>query len=307
MHACGHDLHTAMLVGAVHLPVERRDELAGDVVFMFQPGEEGHGGAALMLAEGVLDASGRTPIAAYALHVFSASVPHGVFATRRGTMLAGSDRMRVIVQGAGGHGSAPHLASDPIPAACEIVTALQTFVTRRFDVFDPVVVTVGSIHAGTHANVIPDCVELEATVRSFSPEASRQVQVGAIEVCRSIAAAHGLRVEVKYDAVNRVTVNDADEAELAAETIAGLHGADRFGWIDSPLTVSEDFSHVLAEVPGAFVMLGACGPGVDHATAPYNHSPAAVFDDSVLSDGAAVYAELAVRRLGQAATEADGG
>jgi len=307
MHACGHDLHTAMLVGAVHLLVERRDELDGDVVFMFQPGEEGYGGAALMLAEGVLDASGRRPIAAYALHVFSSSVPHGVFTTRPGTMLAGSHRMRVTVRGAGGHGSMPHLACDPIPAACEMVTALQAFVTRRFDVFDPVVVTVGSIHAGTHANVIPDRVEFEATVRSFSPETSRRVQAGAIELCRSIAAAHGLRVEVEYTAVNRVTVNDAGEAELVADTVAGLHGAERFEWADQPLAGSEDFSCVLAEVPGAFVLLGACGPEVDYATAPYNHSPAAVFDDSVLSDGAVVYAELAVRRLRRAAGTAGGG
>ncbi|WP_307781277.1 M20 metallopeptidase family protein [Agilicoccus flavus] len=148
MHACGHDLHTAMLVGAARILAARRDELPGDVVLMFQPGEEMHDGAALMIAEGVLDAAGRRADAAYGMHLFSSGFPTGRFVARRGPMLAAADGLEVTVIGRGGHGSAPHQALDPVPVACEIVLALQTMVTRRFGPFEPVVVGVGSLHAG---------------------------------------------------------------------------------------------------------------------------------------------------------------
>jgi amidohydrolase len=296
MHACGHDLHTAGLVGAARLLSARRAELPGDVVFMFQPGEEGFDGAGHMIAEGVLDAAGRPADAAYGLHVVSSEYERGVFTARPGPLMAGSAGLFVRVVGAGGHGSRPHGARDPIPAACEMVTALQTMVTREFDVFDPVVVTVGVLQSGTKRNIIPDDALFEATVRTFSPKARVKVRETAVRVCRGIAAAHGLDVEVRFEDEYPVTVNDDTEHDFLADTVRDLYGEDRYEVMADPITGSEDFSRVLQRVPGAFVFLGACASD-EPETAASNHSPLARFDDSVLADGAALLAELAVRRL----------
>ncbi|MDG3009624.1 amidohydrolase [Rhodococcus sp. D2-41] len=301
MHACGHDLHTAMLVGAAQALAAHRDRLSGDVVFMFQPGEEGHDGAGLMIREGVLEASGNRPVAAYGLHVSASMQAQGSFATRSGPVLAASHAVRVIVHGRGGHGSMPHRAQDPVPAACEMVTALQTFVTRTFDPFDPVVLTVGRFVAGTANNVIPDTAEFGVTIRSFSRDNQRLVKEGFLRTCTGIAQAHGLEVEIEYADQYPVTVNDAGEAEFVAEVVADLHGEHRFTWSPQPATGSEDFSRVLDEIPGAFTFLGACPAGVDAATAAPNHSARAEFDDAVLADGAAILGELTLRRLARTA------
>ncbi|MFD7027321.1 M20 family metallopeptidase [Streptomyces sp. NPDC059917] len=296
MHACGHDLHTAMLAGSAHLLAARRDRLHGDVVFMFQPGEEGWDGAGAMLAEGVLDAAGRRPVAAYALHVAS-TMPHGEFSSRRGPILAASDALNVTVHGAGGHGSMPHRAMDPVPAACEMVAALQTMVTRRFDVFDPVVVTVGLLRAGTQRNIIPESARFEATVRTFSAEARAKVAETVVELVASVAAAHGLRAEVEYLPEYPVTVTDGAETDFLAETVREVFGEERYRTMANPMTGSEDFSRVLEAVPGSFAWLGAAPKGADPDDLPLNHSPYAEFDDAVLPEGAALYAELATRRL----------
>lgn len=296
MHACGHDLHTAGLVGAARLLAARRAELAGDVVFMFQPGEEGFDGAGHMIAEGVLAAAGRPADAAYGLHVMSSVLPRGVFACRPGPLMAASAGLFVRVVGAGGHGSRPHAALDPVPVACEMVTALQTMVTRRFDVFDPVVVTVGTFHAGTRRNIIPDDATFEATVRTFSATAAERAREDAVRLCQNIAAAHGLQVEARYDGEYPATVNHATHHEFVASTVREVFGPERFEELANPVTGSEDFSRVLERVPGAYLFLGAC-LGDDPATAASNHSPRAAFDDSVLADGAALLAELAMRRM----------
>ncbi len=297
MHACGHDLHTAMLAGAARVLSARQAELAGNVIFMFQPGEEGSGGADLMISEGVLDAAGDRPVAAFGLHVTSALLPRGMFSSRPGPMMAAADSLEVTVTGRGGHGSQPHQAADPVPAACEIVTALQTMVTRQFDVFDPVVITVGSFHAGTASNVIPDEARLEATVRSFSPGTRTRVMDAALRVVAGVAAAHGLSATAKFVDSYPVTVNDAAEEAFAQRAVSDLFGDQRFVRTPNPVPGSEDFSFVLQQVPGAFVLLGACPPDADVATAPFNHSAEAVFDDSVLADGTALLAELALRKL----------
>jgi hippurate hydrolase len=177
-----------------------------------------------------------------------------------------------------------------------MVLALQTMTTRGFDVFDPVVVTVGRLAAGTKENIIPDGAEFDATVRSLSAAAREKVQHDIERLVHGIAAAHGLTAEVDYRLGYPVTVNDATEHALALEVVTDLFGADRFSLMTEPELGSEDMSFVLDRVPGAYLNLGAC-PVPDHEHAPDNHSPRAAFDDSVLPDAAAWLAEVAVRRL----------
>jgi len=297
MHACGHDLHTAMLAGAARLLSDRRADLAGNVIFMFQPGEEGLGGAEIMIREGVLEAAGERPIAAYGLHVTSDRQATGEFTTIPGPMMAAADVLKVTVRGRGGHASRPHASADPIPAACEMVTALQTMVTRRFDVFDPVVITVGSFHAGTVNNVIPDEAIFHATARSFSDDARRRLEEESAQLVRNIAAGYGLTADVRWEPGYPVTVNDAGEAAFASACSLALFGSQRTAALEHPVPGAEDFSYVLREVPGAFIFLGACPAGTNPDGAPSNHSARAVFDDEVIADGMTLLSELALRRL----------
>jgi hippurate hydrolase len=292
MHACGHDAHVAMLVGASRILARRRAELRGRVLFMFQPGEEGHGGARVMLDEGLLHAHGSVD-RAFAIHI-TPMIPSGVVACRPGPLLASCDEFRIVVTGRGGHASMPHDACDPVPVACEIVTALQAMVTRVVPAFDPVVVTVTRIQAGTAFNVIPETVTCEGTIRSVSDQSRDLTVNGLRQVAEHVAAAHGCqtRVQLMDDRHYPVTVNDPAAAGRTHAVAAGLIGADHVIRLPTPAMGAEDWSYVLQQVPGSMAFLGAGPPGVKHP-AP-NHSNRMVIDEPAMVTGMALHAAMAL-------------
>jgi amidohydrolase len=298
MHACGHDTHTAMLASAARILAARRDQLAGRVLLMFQPGEEGDHGARQMISEGLLDVAGPagTPSAAYALHI-SATMPSGVLQTRPGTVMGSADVVRVTVHGRGGHASAPHDALDPVPAAAAMVGALQTMLTRRINAAEPAVLTVAHIRAGTTSNVIPDSAYLEGTLRTLSERVRTFLHDEVRQVCHHTAAAYGCTAQVEVEPGYPVTVNDGDATDTMGRLTEQLLGANRAGHMAGPILGSEDFAYVLNRVPGALAFLGGCPPHLHPDEAAPNHSGRVVFDEAAMADGVALYAALALDAL----------
>jgi amidohydrolase len=298
MHACGHDAHTAMLVQAVHLLHRHRDQLAGTVKFMFQPGEEGYGGARLMIKDGLLDADPK-PDAAFALHIHPV-VTAGAIMGKPGPILASADTWTIRVKGRGGHASMPHHAIDPIPVAFEIGLALHAMVTRTIDVFDPVVVTCAKVSAGTANNVIPEAAEMSGTLRATSEEARERAHDGIRRVATNIAAAHLCEAEIKINRGYPVTVNDPGFVDFARGVASELVGADNYIDSPAPLMGAEDFSYVLQRMPGCMMFLGVMPEGHDgHDHIAPCHSNRMMLNEDCMAVGIAMHAAIAHRFLAQ--------
>jgi len=299
MHACGHDAHVAMLAGAARILAARADSLQGDVLFMFQPGEEGHHGARFMLEDGLLGGEGTDwplPDAAFALHVMP-NAPHGLIGGRAGPLLAAADMLEITVTGRGGHASMPHQTLDPVPVACEIVMALQALVARKINVFDPAVITIAKIDSGTTHNVIPDTAQLTGTMRTLSAETRARLKEEIPILAAGLAGAHGLTAEVNIVEGFPVTVCDPEAVDFGEATARAMFGDAAFLRLPDPIMGAEDFAYVLEKVPGAMFFIGVSHEGDDWAHCCGIHSTKMMVDESVMPQGAAYMAGLAERFL----------
>ena len=294
MHACGHDTHSAMLAAAARILCARRDDIAGTILFMFQPGEEGEHGARHMIEEGLLDDP--APDAAFAIHVFP-NVPGGLIACRVGALLASTDKVMATIRGKGGHAAMPHDAIDPIPIACEAVLALQSHVARRVPVADPAILSITRMTAGDTHNVIPDTVDLLGTLRTLSPERRDAMHAAFERIVKGIADVHGATADVSFDQGYPPTMNDPRAVALIERIATDLFGPAAYHTIPAPIMGGEDFSYVLQQVPGAMAVLGVAPPDGDPASRAPIHNAKMHVDEASLARGVALHCAFATRFL----------
>ena len=298
MHACGHDAHTAMLMGVAEVLAGMRDRIPGTVKFLFQPAEEasgtGAGGAAAMIRDGALD--GPKPDAVFGLHVFP--YPVGEVVYKPAGIMASSDGLRIVVRGRQTHGALPWNGVDPVVVASQIVLGLQTVVSRQVDLTrSPAVVTVATINGGVRGNIIPDSIVMTGTIRAFDPEVQKQLHARVRRTAESIAAASGATASVDITLGNPVTFNDPALTERMRPTLERVAGPGR-ALLGDPSTTAEDFSLYQQKVPGMFVFLGITPPGTTREQAAPNHSPRFYVDEDALPVGVRLLSELALDYLG---------
>jgi hippurate hydrolase len=286
MHACGHDGHTSMLVGAAHALCGMRERLNGTVKFFFQPAEEGGGGGRVMVEEGVAD----DVDSVFALHLWP-GLPFGTAATKAGPIMAAADSFEMTVRGRGGHGAFPHQTADAVAMAAQIVTALQTLVSREVDPVEPAVVTVGEIGAGSAFNIIPETARLGGTVRTLDEDLRRRMPERIEQLARGIAQGMRGDAELAYNFSYPVTLNDGGAAQAALGVIGELFGEENTLELANPAMGGEDFAFFLEKIPGAFIWLGV---GEDVS---YLHTPTFAFDEEILPQGSALLTALALESL----------
>ena len=293
MHACGHDCHTAMLLGAARVLKENEHKINGTIKLIFQPAEEGGAGGKMMREQGVLLDPKVQQI--FALHV-AGTIPVGTLASREGTLLAATSSIKILVKGKGGHAAAPHHTNDPVVTGSKIVVELQTLVSRELNPLEPGVISITMANAGSAFNVIPSTMELQGTIRSLTIEGVSNLQTRVKEVAQSIAKANRCEAEVSFPGNDYPpTINDAGCWQLGKSAAKEILGEENLIEMPDPIMGGEDFAYYTEEVPGCFSFLGVGNPDID---AVYDvHHPMFKVDEKALSLGTAIHVNTALKAL----------